>query len=159
MSHLWRELVLLLSGRLPKCSCLKLISSVPTFKLLFCSLPVLLRPDLAGLSQPIPHPSTVAQVLLPMVADLLRANCLSSWTPKNPLHPLLIVKNLPSFPSPVTVTLCSSWNHWLLALAWPWWGIALLLGVACLKLLSVNPPAPELVPPQGEVSSFLLRIN
>lgn len=104
--------MLLLSGRLPKCSCLKFASSLPTFKLLFWSLPVLLRPDLAGPSQPIPHPSPVAQVLLPMVADLLRAKPLSSWTPKNRLHPLLIVKNLPSsFPSPVTVILCSSLHH------------------------------------------------
>ena len=100
---------------------------------------------------------TVApQVLLPMVADLLRVQPLSSWTPKNHPHSLLMVKHLPR---PSHCDPCLFLECWLLALASRCWGIAFLPGVACLKLLLVNPPALELVLKQGEVSSFLLGIK
>lgn len=142
--------------RLPACSCLNLLLQFPPSSSYSWSLPVLLRPELGGPSQPITHPSAAPQVLLPMVADLLRAHPLSSWTPKNHPHSLLMVKHLPkpSHPDPWLFLDC-----WLLALAWRCWGIAFLPGVACLKILSVNPPALELVLPRGEVSSFLLGMK
>ena len=131
-------------------------SSVPTFKLLFLVTACSFKTWAGGPSQLTTHPSAAPQVLLPMVADLLRVQPLSSWTPKNHPHSLLMVKHLPR---PSHCDPCLFLECWLLALASRCWGIAFLPGVACLKLLLVNPPALELVLKQGEVSSFLLGIK
>lgn len=91
--------------RLSECSCLKLAPSVPTFKLLFWPLPVLLGPELEVPGNPSHTPHAAPQVLLPMAADL-RAHPLPPWTPKNHPHSLLMVKHL------LKPSHCDPWLFW-----------------------------------------------